>query len=54
MEWDKRNSGILYFGNNTSIVKAYNVNDKKITQELAINKLYPNVNQICSFLSNGK
>ena len=53
MEWDKQNSGILYFGNNGSIVKKYKVNEEKIVDELMINKLYPNVNQICSFLSNG-
>ena len=52
MEWDKQNSGILYFGNNGSIVKKYKVNEEKIVDELMINKLYPNVNQICSFLSN--
>ena len=53
IEWDKQNSVVLYFGNNLSTIKKYNINEQKITQELMINRLFPNVNQICSFSSNG-
>lgn len=54
MEWDKRNSNILYFGNNQSSLKSYDINEKKILQELIINRQYPYVNQICSLPINGK
>ena len=53
MEWDKRNSKILYMGSKSASIKLYDVGEKKVIQEVLMNKLYPRVVQICSFSTNG-
>lgn len=54
IEWDKRNNKILYFGTQNSMVKVYDVVQKKIIQEVLFNKTYPIITSINSLSANGK
>ena len=43
VEWDKKNNKILYLGTmNSSLVKVYDINLKKVIQDLELNKEYMN------------
>ena len=53
IEWDKRNNKILYFGTQNSIVKVYDVSQKKIVQEVFFNKTHPVITSINSSSANG-
>ena len=49
IEWDVRNYNILYIGTRSHCVKVYDVQQKKIMQELAINKNFPLTTLVRSF-----
>ena len=41
VEWDKKNNKILYLGTmNSSLVKVYDINLKKVIQDLELNKSF--------------
>lgn len=55
MDWDKKTNKILYLGTSNSSLKVYDINQKKVIQELEFNKSLPNVTHICCSLSlNGE
>ncbi len=55
MDWDKKTNKILYLGTLNSSLKVYDINQKKVIQELEFNKSLPNVTHICCSLSlNGE
>ncbi|RNA43278.1 WD repeat-containing 91, partial [Brachionus plicatilis] len=51
IEWDRQNSNILYIGTRQNTLKVYDLNIKKIVQELVLNKQYPLVKFIFSTLA---
>lgn len=54
VEWDKKNNKILYLGTmNSSLVKVYDINLKKVIQDLELNKAFSHVTHICSLSLNG-
>jgi hypothetical protein len=54
VEWDKKNNKILYLGTmNSSLVKVYDINLKKVIQDLELNKSFAHVTHICSLSLNG-
>ncbi len=46
IEWDKRSNKVLYLGTQTSVVKLYDIIQKRIVQEINLNKIYPVVTNI--------
>ena len=52
MEWDAKNHNILYLGSEAAVVRVYDAQEKKFIQALEVNKAYPRVTQICSFIAN--
>jgi len=54
MEWDAKNHNILYLGSEAAVVRVYDAQEKKFIQALEVNKAYPRVTQICSFIANQK
>lgn len=54
MEWDCKTTNILYLGSEAALVRVYDAQEKKFTQMLEVNKAYPRITQICSFMANGE
>lgn len=52
IEWERTNSNILYIATNQNTLKVYDLNIKKIVQELVLNKQYPHTKLIHSTFNN--